>query len=154
MMTAGTSYAAVPAASSTAVAAMAVGRRHDSRPAVRCAAGGTAAGEHNSNLGVVITGGSKGLGFALAREFLAAQDKVVICGRDARRVEHATAALQASERIHSVMMMCTRRWIVCQPRPAAVCSPALPRPARTRYSSQSVSFSSSRVCLGGWDMAG
>ena len=32
-------------------------------------------------------GGSKGLGFAMAREFLAAGDSVVICGRDPGRLE-------------------------------------------------------------------
>ena len=41
------------------------------------------------SLGVVITGGSKGLGYALASEFLAAGDRVVICGRNPGRLEVA-----------------------------------------------------------------
>ena len=51
--------------------------------------------EHpNHSLGVVITGGSKGLGYALAAEFLAAGDRVVICGRDAQRLAESLQALQ------------------------------------------------------------
>ncbi|MCF8217158.1 MAG: SDR family NAD(P)-dependent oxidoreductase [Chlorobium sp.] len=38
-------------------------------------------------LGVVVTGGSSGLGFALASAFLEAGDRVVICGRDAEKPE-------------------------------------------------------------------
>lgn len=44
------------------------------------------------SLGVVITGGSAGLGFAMAREFLRAGDRVVICGR---RESNLRSALQA-----------------------------------------------------------
>ncbi|KAI8469485.1 MAG: NAD(P)-binding protein [Monoraphidium minutum] len=44
---------------------------------------------------VVITGGSRGFGYALARECLAAGDRVVICGRDAGRLAAALAALRA-----------------------------------------------------------
>lgn len=48
-------------------------------------------GDHS--LGVVITGGSKGLGYALALEFLSAGDRVVICGRNFERLEEALHAL-------------------------------------------------------------
>ena len=43
---------------------------------------------------MVITGGSRGLGFALAREHLAAGDSVVICGRDGARLRSAAEALR------------------------------------------------------------
>ena len=46
------------------------------------------------SLGVVITGGSKGLGYALASEFLAAGDRVVICGRNPGRLEVALHSLR------------------------------------------------------------
>ncbi len=46
------------------------------------------------SLGVVITGGSKGLGYALASEFLAAGDRVVICGRNPERLEDALHSLR------------------------------------------------------------
>ncbi len=49
-------------------------------------------GDHS--LGVVITGGSKGLGYALASEFLAAGDRVVICGRNSQRMEDALQELR------------------------------------------------------------
>uniref|UniRef100_Q3ATL9 Oxidoreductase, short-chain dehydrogenase/reductase family n=1 Tax=Chlorobium chlorochromatii (strain CaD3) TaxID=340177 RepID=Q3ATL9_CHLCH len=48
---------------------------------------------HNS-LGIVITGGSKGLGFALAARFLAEGDRVVLCARNGERLEAALAALR------------------------------------------------------------
>lgn len=44
--------------------------------------------------GVVITGGTKGLGFSLAREFLAANAKVVICGRNEDQLNAAISSLQ------------------------------------------------------------
>ena len=44
--------------------------------------------------GVVITGGTKGLGYSLAREFLASDEKVVICGRNKDRLHAAVNALQ------------------------------------------------------------
>jgi NAD(P)-dependent dehydrogenase (short-subunit alcohol dehydrogenase family) len=44
--------------------------------------------------GVVITGGTKGLGYSLAREFLARDEKVVICGRNKDRLHAAVNALQ------------------------------------------------------------
>ncbi|XP_020092900.1 chlorophyll(ide) b reductase NOL, chloroplastic isoform X1 [Ananas comosus] len=43
---------------------------------------------------VLITGSTKGLGFALAREFLKAGDNVVICSRSAERVESAVQNLR------------------------------------------------------------
>ena len=46
------------------------------------------------SLGVVITGGTKGLGYALASEFLAAGDRVVICGRNLQQLEAALQALR------------------------------------------------------------
>jgi len=45
-------------------------------------------------LGVVITGGTSGIGLALARVFLAAGDRVVICGRDSVRLERAMQELR------------------------------------------------------------
>ena len=48
-------------------------------------------------LGVVITGGGSGLGFSLASGFLEAGDRVVICGRDAAKLEGALRSL--SERV-------------------------------------------------------
>jgi NAD(P)-dependent dehydrogenase (short-subunit alcohol dehydrogenase family) len=44
---------------------------------------------------VVITGGTRGFGFALASELLALGDSVLICGRDAGRARAAAAALRA-----------------------------------------------------------
>ncbi len=49
-------------------------------------------GEHS--LGVVITGGSKGLGYALALEFLSAGDRVVICGRNPEGLDAALLSLR------------------------------------------------------------
>ncbi len=51
--------------------------------------------EEREQLGIVITGGSRGLGYALAREFLLGGDRVVICGRDNERVEQAVGALRS-----------------------------------------------------------
>lgn len=45
--------------------------------------------------GVVITGGSRGLGYALAREFLAGGARVVLCGRDGDRLQAALGALRS-----------------------------------------------------------
>ncbi len=44
-------------------------------------------------LGVVVTGGTAGLGLAMARMFLLAGDRVVICGRDLDRLERALGQL-------------------------------------------------------------
>ncbi|MEI6847587.1 MAG: SDR family oxidoreductase [Chlorobiaceae bacterium] len=46
------------------------------------------------SLGIVITGGSAGLGYALAEKFLASGDRVVICGRNLERLEKALIALR------------------------------------------------------------
>ncbi|PKL09683.1 MAG: hypothetical protein CVV51_02555 [Spirochaetae bacterium HGW-Spirochaetae-7] len=45
--------------------------------------------------GVVITGGTRGIGYGLAKAFLAAGARVVISGRDAAVVQAAVASLQA-----------------------------------------------------------
>lgn len=45
-------------------------------------------------LGVVVTGGTAGLGLAMAKVFLLAGDRVVICGRDADRLDAALAQLR------------------------------------------------------------
>ncbi len=47
------------------------------------------------SLGVVVTGGTAGLGLALARAFLLAGDRVVICGRDLNRLESALGQLRS-----------------------------------------------------------
>ncbi|KAG1666358.1 hypothetical protein FOA52_007896 [Chlamydomonas sp. UWO 241] len=63
-------------------------RAGHARRALVCAAAS------GSGKGVVITGGSKGLGFAMAREFLAAGDGVVLCGREGGRLAAAVEALR------------------------------------------------------------
>ena len=50
--------------------------------------------DRERSLGVVITGGSKGLGYALASGFLAAGDRVVLCGRNPGRLEDALHSLR------------------------------------------------------------
>ena len=67
------------------------GRNHATAAA---AAGAGASRPGALHLGVVITGATKGVGFALAREFLAAGDRVCICGRSQTRVDAAIAALR------------------------------------------------------------
>lgn len=60
---------------------------------------------HVEKKGIVITGGSKGLGYSLAREFLAANEKVVICGRNEEQLSAAVASLQKefdSTSVHGV----------------------------------------------------
>lgn len=47
-------------------------------------------------LGVVITGATKGFGFALAMELLSLGDRLVICGRDEERTQNAVAALKSA----------------------------------------------------------
>jgi NAD(P)-dependent dehydrogenase (short-subunit alcohol dehydrogenase family) len=49
-----------------------------------------------SSLGVVVTGGTSGLGRAMAREFLLAGDRVVVCGRDRVRLDAAVRKLTSS----------------------------------------------------------
>jgi NAD(P)-dependent dehydrogenase (short-subunit alcohol dehydrogenase family) len=46
------------------------------------------------SLGVVITGGSRGLGWAMAKEFLLSGDRVVVCGRHPGRLEAALKGLK------------------------------------------------------------
>ncbi|XP_020092902.1 chlorophyll(ide) b reductase NOL, chloroplastic isoform X3 [Ananas comosus] len=66
---------------------------------------------------VLITGSTKGLGFALAREFLKAGDNVVICSRSAERVESAVQNLrnEFGEQHVSTMLdqmrTVTNRWL-------------------------------------------
>lgn len=54
----------------------------------------TARAQDDKKKGIVITGGTKGLGFSLAREFLAANEKVVICGRNETQLNAAITSLQ------------------------------------------------------------
>lgn len=44
---------------------------------------------------VVITGGTRGVGLAMAKEFLSMGDSVVICGRDQERLDKALALLRS-----------------------------------------------------------
>ena len=44
---------------------------------------------------ILITGGSNGIGFALAQRFVSLGNRVIICGRDAHRLSAAAAALGA-----------------------------------------------------------
>lgn len=80
-------------------------RRGSSRLRLVLAAGASlwAAGRLRSNLGyslrgrtVLITGGSRGLGLALARQASAEGARVVICGRDAESLERAYRSLSPS----------------------------------------------------------
>lgn len=48
-----------------------------------------------ASLGVVVTGGTRGLGFELASSFLASGDRVVICGRSQPGVDAALAELRS-----------------------------------------------------------
>lgn len=57
-------------------------------------------------LRVVITGGSKGLGYALAGEFLRAGDRVVLCGRDGTALDAACGSLRAA---------CSGAWLASYP---------------------------------------
>lgn len=43
---------------------------------------------------VLITGSTKGIGYALAKEFLKAGDNVIICSRSAERVKSAVQSLR------------------------------------------------------------
>ncbi|KAI9071880.1 hypothetical protein K1719_046153 [Acacia pycnantha] len=49
---------------------------------------------HGSPYRVLITGSSKGIGFALAKEFLRAGDYVIICSRSNEKVESAVQSLR------------------------------------------------------------
>ena len=59
-----------------------------------CGSGGMKKKHNPDSLGVVITGGSKGVGYALAAAFLLAGDRVVICGRNLQRLEEALHSLR------------------------------------------------------------
>jgi len=48
----------------------------------------------SGSLGVLITGGSAGLGYAMTSAFLSAGDRVVICGRDPQRLREALDSLR------------------------------------------------------------
>ncbi len=50
----------------------------------------------NGSLGVVVTGGTSGLGRAMARAFLLAGDRVVVCGRDPARLDAAVRKLRSA----------------------------------------------------------
>jgi NAD(P)-dependent dehydrogenase (short-subunit alcohol dehydrogenase family) len=60
-------------------------------------------GQSVAELSVVITGGTQGIGYGYAREFLRRGHRVTICGRDPRRVSAAVdklrAECQAGERV-------------------------------------------------------
>ena len=78
------------------------------RPLAKAAASSSGSGSRSTEASggakrVVITGGTKGLGYAMAQEFLRAGDSVALCGRSADRVAAAVAALQAEHgrgRVH------------------------------------------------------
>eukprot|EP00475_Leptophrys_vorax_P023766 TRINITY_DN32665_c0_g1_i1.p1 TRINITY_DN32665_c0_g1~~TRINITY_DN32665_c0_g1_i1.p1 ORF type:complete len:395 (-),score=-9.15 TRINITY_DN32665_c0_g1_i1:243-1367(-) len=55
----------------------------------------TTGAARGKSLNVVITGSTKGIGLALAREFLRAGDRVVVCSRSGERVDDVVAALRA-----------------------------------------------------------
>ncbi|CAK9216076.1 unnamed protein product [Sphagnum troendelagicum] len=71
-----------------------------------------AAGEHKAERpdqkkkGVVITGGSKGLGYALAHQFLSYGHKVIICNRNEDQLATALQTLQAEHEGSIVYGMC------------------------------------------------
>ncbi len=51
---------------------------------------------------VIVTGASSGIGFDVAKRFLAEGSRVIINGRDADKLERARKALDASERVFAV----------------------------------------------------
>lgn len=66
---------------------------------------------HKQQKRVVITGGSKGLGYAMAREFLALGDSIALCSRTPERLEVAVAALRAdfgADRVHGMPADCSK----------------------------------------------
>ncbi|KAK9819695.1 hypothetical protein WJX72_001307 [[Myrmecia] bisecta] len=68
-------------------------RRRRQRCGARSAAGAGASSKEGP-FNVVVTGSSKGIGLALAREFVRAGDSVLICSRNASQVAAATEDLQ------------------------------------------------------------
>jgi hypothetical protein len=69
-------------------------------------------------LGIVITGATKGFGFALAMELLALGDRLVICGRDKQRTENAVAALRSA---HPGELPCSSTQTLSLQRPVVPC---------------------------------
>ncbi|GJP50522.1 hypothetical protein CLOM_g9682 [Closterium sp. NIES-68] len=61
------------------------------KPATAATPGGAGV---NKSYNVVVTGSTKGIGLALAREFLKAGDRVVVCSRSGERVDDVVAGLQ------------------------------------------------------------
>jgi len=57
-------------------------------------------------LGIVITGGTRGLGYALAREFLLMGDRVLITGRNQDRLDQAIETLRAEVKSSEVYGIC------------------------------------------------
>lgn len=70
---------------------------------------------------VVITGGSRGIGLALARRFLEAGHKTAIVARNAVRLEEASAVLKAETGADVVVILCD----VCEANAMDVISAAL-----------------------------
>lgn len=98
----GRAASAASAAAAARAHAPAAPRRLAAAAASRAEASAAAPG----SLGVVITGGTSGIGFHLAREFLAAGDAVVIASRDEQRVRGAQEYLAGefgAERIHATV---------------------------------------------------
>ena len=65
----------------------------------------TNSGDYTNNgqkFGVVITGGSRGVGYAMAKEFLARGDKVVICGRDENQLDKAVNVLASKYGVENI----------------------------------------------------
>ena len=62
---------------------------------------------NDNKYSVVITGGTRGVGLAMTKEFLSRGDSVVICGRDQERLDRALTSLRnkypsASENIFGI----------------------------------------------------
>ena len=60
--------------------------------------------------GVVITGATKGVGFAMAREFLRRGDRVCICGRSQTRLDAAVGALRGEFPVGAVSTSWPEAW--------------------------------------------
>ncbi|MEI6692896.1 MAG: SDR family oxidoreductase [Chlorobium sp.] len=54
------------------------------------------------SLGIVITGGTAGLGYSLASAFLSAGDRVVICGRNPERLQQAHNSLAQQGEVYAM----------------------------------------------------
>ena len=84
------------------------------RPSQQVTAASSAASASTSSSApprrVVITGGSRGLGYAMAREFLQLGDAVALCGRNEERLAAAVHALRAefgADRVHGMRCDCS-----------------------------------------------